>query len=80
MTEISVVPPPMSQIMWPAGSTIGMPAPIAAAKDSGITLTDRAPALNAESMTAFSSTLVIHEGTPITILGFTNQLKVQPSG
>ncbi len=34
ITEISVVPPPMSQIMCPAGSRMGMFAPMAAAMDS----------------------------------------------
>src|SRR4029450_6862977 len=32
MTAISVVPPPMSTIMLPDGSVIGMPAPGAAAR------------------------------------------------
>ena len=31
MTATSVVPPPMSTTMWPPGSWIGSPAPIAAA-------------------------------------------------
>ena len=31
MTAMSVVPPPMSTIMLPDGSVIGMPAPMAAA-------------------------------------------------
>jgi len=35
ITEISDVPPPMSQIMWPAGSEMGMSAPIAAAVSRG---------------------------------------------
>jgi hypothetical protein len=45
MTDISVVPPPMSQTMWPAGSNMGISAPIAAAKLSSMTFTSRAPAL-----------------------------------
>ena len=35
MTATSVVPPPMSMIMFPEGSVIGRPAPIAAATTSG---------------------------------------------
>jgi hypothetical protein len=31
ITAMSVVPPPTSTIMFPEGSVIGMPAPIAAA-------------------------------------------------
>src|SRR4026207_1681768 len=34
MTAMSVVPPPMSTIMFPAGSVIGMPAPVAGAHAS----------------------------------------------
>lgn len=36
MTAISVVPPPMSTIIFPAGSLIGILAPIAAARASSI--------------------------------------------
>jgi hypothetical protein len=36
MTATSVVPPPMSTIMFPVGSATGSPAPIAAAIGSSI--------------------------------------------
>ena len=36
MTATSVVPPPMSTIMLPPGSVIGIPAPIAAAIGSSM--------------------------------------------
>ena len=36
ITATSVVPPPMSTIMFPTGSVIGSPAPIAAAIGSSI--------------------------------------------
>ena len=36
MTATSVVPPPMSTIMFPVGSETGSPAPIAAAIGSSI--------------------------------------------
>jgi len=36
MTAMSVVPPPMSTIMLPVGSVIGIPAPTAAAMASSI--------------------------------------------
>ncbi len=44
MTATSVVPPPMSTIMEPAGSWIGSPTPIAAAIGSSIVNARRAPA------------------------------------
>ena len=78
MTETSDVPPPMSQIMFPAGSWIGMSAPIAAARDSSITFTSRAPALYAHSSTARRSTSVMQLGMPMTILGFTSHLRGRP--
>src|SRR3712207_8310826 len=43
MTATSVVPPPMSTIMQPAGSVIGSPAPIAAAIGSSISQASRVP-------------------------------------
>src|SRR2546425_2917023 len=52
ITATSVVPPPMSTIMFPPGSWIGKPAPIAAAIGSSIRYTSRAPACIAESRTA----------------------------
>ena len=36
MTAMSVVPPPMSTIMWPSGLAMSMPAPMAAATGSSI--------------------------------------------
>ena len=67
ITEISAVPPPISQTICPAGSKIGISAPIAAARLSSITSTSFAPAFNAASITARLSTSVIHEGIPIFI-------------
>jgi hypothetical protein len=72
ITEISVVPPPISQIMCPAGSLMGISAPMAAARLSGITTTSLAPALYAHSSTALRSTSVILEGIPITMRGLIN--------
>ena len=43
ITATSVVPPPMSTIMFPVGSAIGRPAPIAAAIGSSIRYAWRAP-------------------------------------
>ena len=71
MTATSVVPPPMSTIMFPPGSWMGRPAPIAAAMGSSIRYTSRAPACMAESRTARFSTWVIPDGTPMTIRGCT---------
>src|ERR1043166_6050054 len=50
MTATSVVPPPMSTIMFPVGSVIGNPAPIAAAIACSIKYTSVAPARNAEPL------------------------------
>src|ERR687886_605621 len=44
ITATSVVPPPMSTIMFPVGSATGRPAPIAAAIGSSIRYACRAPA------------------------------------
>ena len=44
MTATSVVPPPMSTIMFPVGSATGSPAPIAAAIGSSMRYAWRAPA------------------------------------
>ena len=44
ITAISVVPPPISTTIFPVGSWIGRPAPIAAAIGSSIMYTLRAPA------------------------------------
>ena len=67
ITETSVVPPPISQTMCPAGSLIGIFAPMAAARDSSITATSFAPAFNAASITARRSTCVMQDGIPIFI-------------
>ncbi len=76
MTATSVVPPPMSTIMFPAGSWIGSPDPIAAAIGSSMTMTGlRAPANSAASCTARRSTPVIPEGMQITIRGLAQRLR-----
>ena len=67
ITAISVVPPPMSTIMLPTGSETWSPIPMAAAIGSSISITWRAPAFWAASLTARRSTSVIPEGTQITI-------------
>ncbi len=69
MTAISVVPPPMSMIMFPDGPLIGMLAPMAAASGSSIRNAFRAPALSAASRTARFSTLVTPDGTLIITSG-----------
>ena len=69
MTATSVVPPPMSTIMQPAGSVIGSPAPIAAAIGSSIRYASRAPASIAASWTARRSTSVTPDGMPMTTRG-----------
>ena len=48
-------------------------APMAAAMDSWMRYTSRAPACSAESRTARFSTSVMQVGTPMTIRGLTNQ-------
>ena len=69
VNEPSVVPPPMSTIMQPAGSVIGRPAPIAAAIGSSISQASRVPAFIVASWTAFFSTSVTPEGMPTTTRG-----------
>ena len=69
MTATSVVPPPTSTTMWPRGSSIGSPAPIAAASGSSMSWTCRAPALSDASTTARCSTSVTPDGTHITRRG-----------
>src|ERR1700739_892762 len=49
MTATSVVPPPMSTIMFPPGSWIGRPAPMAAAPGSLPPYTPRAPPRSARA-------------------------------
>src|SRR4029078_9070287 len=62
MTAPSVVPPPMSTIMFPVGSATGSPAPIAAAIGSSIRYAWRAPAESVASSTARLSTPVTPGG------------------
>ena len=57
MTAISLVPPPMSMIMFPDGPLMGTLAPIAAASGSSMRYASLAPALSAASRTARFSTL-----------------------
>jgi hypothetical protein len=68
-TATAVVPPPMSTTMWPPGSWIGSPAPMAAAIAWSIRNTSRAPACCAEARTARFSTWVIPLGTVRTMRG-----------
>src|SRR5579884_1076995 len=63
ITATSVVPPPMSTIMFPVGSATGRPAPIAAAIGSSIRYALRAPADSVASSTARFSTPVTPDGT-----------------
>ena len=69
ITAISAVPPPTSTTMFPIGSWIGRPAPIAAAIGCSIRKLDDAPARRAASLTARRSTAVMAEGTQIRTLG-----------
>ena len=69
MTATSEVPPPMSTIMFPEGSVMGSPAPMAAAMGCSIRYTSRAPALSAASRTARFSTSVMPEGMPMMMRG-----------
>ena len=73
---MSVVPPPMSTIMLPEGSVMGMPAPIAAAMASSTRCTSLAFARYALSFTARFSTCVISDGTPMTMRGRTHTLRL----
>lgn len=74
ITAISVVPPPMSTIIFPHGFVMSIPDPIAAATGSGTISTSRAPAWYVASSTAFRSTSVTPDGTQMLILGFRNAL------
>ena len=69
ITATSLVPPPTSTTIRPTGSAIGSPAPIAAASDSSIRCTSRAPALRDASSTARRSTSVTPEGAHMTSRG-----------
>ena len=70
ITATSVVPPPISIINFPFGSSTLIPAPIAEAIGSSSKYTSFAPACKKASCTALSFTSVIPDGTPTTILGF----------
>ncbi len=72
ITATSVVPPPISTIIFPTGLLISNPIPIAAAIGSSIKYTSLAFALSPESLTARLSTSVTPEGTHITIFGLAN--------
>ena len=76
ITAMSVVPPPMSTIMLPEGSVIGMPAPMAAAIASSTRCTSLAFARYALSLTARFSTCVISDGTPMTMRGRTHTFRL----
>ena len=56
MMATSVVPPPMSTIMLPAGSPIGRPVPMAEAMGFSMSCTSRAPADSAASFTTRRAT------------------------
>ena len=69
ITATSVVPPPISTIIFPLGSSISISAPTAADIGSSIKYTSLAPARITASSTALSSTSVIPDGTPTKTLG-----------
>ena len=71
---MSVVPPPMSMIMFPPALSMGRPAPIAAAIGSSMGKARLAPASPAAWMTARRSTPVTPEGTDSTIWGLKSGL------
>ena len=62
MTATSLVPPPTSTTMRPIGSAMSSPAPMAAASDSSMRWTSRAPADSEASSTARRSTSVTPDG------------------
>ncbi len=62
ITAISLVPPPTSTTIRPTGSSMPMPAPMAAAIGSSMRCTRRAPAASEASSTARFSTSVTPEG------------------
>ncbi len=72
MIAISVVPPPISTIMFAVGSSMGRPTPMAAAMGSWMRRTSLAPAWIADSLTARRSTSVMPEGTAMTTRGGTS--------
>ena len=74
ITAISVVPPPISTIIFPHGLEMSIPAPIAAAIGSSMIDTSLAPAWYVASSTAFFSTSVTPLGTHTAIRGFLSVL------
>ena len=72
MIATSVVPPPISTIIFASSFSMGKPAPMDAAIGSPRRRTSLAPALIAESLTALFSTAVIPEGTAMTTRGGTS--------
>ena len=69
ITAISAVPPPTSTTMFPTGSWMGRPAPMAAAIGCSMRKEADAPARRAASLTARRSTAVMAEGTQMRTLG-----------
>ena len=69
MTAVSVVPPPTSTTMFPTGSWMSSPAPMAAAMGCSIRWAADAPARRAASFTARLSTDVMADGTQIRTRG-----------
>ena len=62
MSATSEVPPPMSTTMFPSGSLMGSPAPMAAAMGCSMRWASAAPARRAASVTARFSTAVMADG------------------
>ena len=75
ITATSLVPPPTSTTTLARGSPIASPAPIAAASDSSIRCTERAPAARHASISARCSTSVIPEGAQIITRGWASRLR-----
>ena len=71
-TATSVVPPPTSTTIFPVGSVIGMPAPIAAAIGSAINPAFLAPAERTDWRIALFSTGVAPCGTHTITFGLEN--------
>ena len=75
ITATSVVPPPISTMMFPTGLLMSRPIPIAAATGSSTKNTSLAACFSPESLTALLSTSVTPEGTHMTILGLVSLFK-----
>ena len=69
MTAISAVPPPTSTTMFPTGSWMASPAPMAAAIGCSMRKVAEAPARRAASFTARRSTAVMADGTQMSTRG-----------